>query len=74
MERENQIWFFEVIRLEVRGAPPKVLERTLVRLSYLAPDITQAILDGRQPRDCGSQVRIRLAAGGKWISNPRSPV
>jgi hypothetical protein len=23
----------------------------IVRLSYLAPDITQAILDGRQPRD-----------------------
>ena len=23
----------------------------LVRLSYLAPDIIQAILDGRQPRD-----------------------
>ena len=23
----------------------------LLRLSYLAPDITQAILDGRQPRD-----------------------
>ena len=23
----------------------------LVRLSYLAPDITQAILDGRQPCD-----------------------
>ena len=23
----------------------------LVRLNYLAPDITQAILDGRQPRD-----------------------
>ena len=23
----------------------------LVRLSYLAPDITQAILDGRQPRE-----------------------
>jgi len=23
----------------------------LVRLSYLAPDITQAILDGRQPTD-----------------------
>jgi site-specific DNA recombinase len=22
-----------------------------VRLSYLAPDLTQAILDGRQPRD-----------------------
>jgi site-specific DNA recombinase len=22
-----------------------------LRLSYLAPDITQAILDGRQPRD-----------------------
>jgi DNA invertase Pin-like site-specific DNA recombinase len=27
---------------------------TLVRLSYLAPDITQAILDGRQPRDLTS--------------------
>jgi site-specific DNA recombinase len=23
----------------------------IVRLSYLAPDITQAILDGHQPRD-----------------------
>jgi hypothetical protein len=23
----------------------------LVRLSYLAPDITEAILDGRHPRD-----------------------
>jgi hypothetical protein len=23
----------------------------VVRLSYLAPDITQAILEGRQPRD-----------------------
>ena len=23
----------------------------LIRLSYLAPDITQAILEGRQPRD-----------------------
>ena len=29
---------------------PSYLTR-LVRLSYLAPDITQAILDGRQPRD-----------------------
>ena len=28
-----------------------VLFTRLVRLSYLAPDITQAILDGRQPRD-----------------------
>src|SRR5207245_1747642 len=27
----------------------------LVRLSYLAPDITQAILDGRQPRDLTTQ-------------------
>ena len=25
--------------------------RQLVRLSYLAPDITEAILDGRQPPD-----------------------
>ncbi|MGB9649788.1 MAG: hypothetical protein WCB44_32450 [Stellaceae bacterium] len=27
----------------------------LVRLSYLAPDITQAILDGRQPRDLAAE-------------------
>jgi hypothetical protein len=27
------------------------ISRGLVRLSYLAPDITQAILDGRQPPD-----------------------
>ena len=31
------------------GVSPSYLTR-LVRLSYLAPDITQAILDGRQPR------------------------
>src|SRR6516165_9305410 len=28
-----------------------VFPQRLVRLSYLAPDIAQAILDGRQPRD-----------------------
>ena len=27
----------------------------VVRLSYLAPDITQAILEGRQPRDLTAQ-------------------
>ena len=32
------------------GMSPSYFTR-LVRLSYLAPDITQAILDGRQPRD-----------------------
>jgi hypothetical protein len=32
------------------GFSPSYFTR-LVRLSYLAPDITQAILDGRQPRD-----------------------
>jgi site-specific DNA recombinase len=30
----------------------------LVRLSYLAPDITQAILDGRQPRDLTAEKLI----------------
>ena len=33
-----------------QGASPSYFTR-LVRLNYLAPDITQAILDGRQPRD-----------------------
>jgi len=32
------------------GMSPSYFTR-LVRLSYLAPDITHAILDGRQPRD-----------------------
>ena len=33
-----------------KGVSPSYFTR-LVRLSYLAPDITEAILDGRQPRD-----------------------
>jgi hypothetical protein len=33
-----------------QGMSPSYLTR-LVRLSYLSPDITEAILDGRQPRD-----------------------
>jgi len=33
-----------------QGVSPSYFTR-LIRLSYLAPDITQAILDGRQPRD-----------------------
>ena len=36
------------------GVSPSYFTR-LVRLSYLAPDITQAILDGRQPRDLTAQ-------------------
>jgi len=32
------------------GVSPPYLTR-IVRLSYLAPNITQAILDGHQPRD-----------------------
>jgi len=32
------------------GVSPSYFTR-LVRLSYLAPDIAEAILDGRQPRD-----------------------
>ena len=33
-----------------KGSADLIFTR-LVRLSYLAPDITQAILDGRQPPD-----------------------
>jgi len=44
----------------------------LVRLSYLAPDITQAILDGRQPRDLTPEKllehsRLPLAWHDQWI-------
>jgi site-specific DNA recombinase len=39
----------------VRGTSTSGVSRSyftrLVRLSYLAPDITQVILEGRQPRD-----------------------
>ena len=47
-------------KVRLRSTPAKVAERAgvspsyftrLVRLSYLAPDITRAILDGRQPAD-----------------------
>ena len=46
----------------------------LVRLSYLAPDITQAILDGRQPRDLTAEKLLahsRLPLDGT-ISGPCS--
>ena len=44
------------------GVSPSYFTR-LVRLSYLAPDITRAILDGRQPRGLTADkllVRSRL--------------
>jgi site-specific DNA recombinase len=51
-----------------------------VRLGYLAPDITQAILDGRQPRDLTPEKlleRSRLPLGsadrvGLWLSAVRA--
>src|SRR5690348_12148693 len=50
------------------GVSPSYFTR-LVRLSYLAPDITQAILDGRQPRDLTPEKllehsRLPLACSG----------
>ena len=44
------------------GVSPSYFTR-LVRLSYLAPDIAQAIVDGRQPRECPNRV-----TGGKTPS------
>ena len=46
------------------GVSPSYFTR-LVRLSYLAPDITQAILDGRQPRDL---------TGDKLLAHSRLPL
>jgi site-specific DNA recombinase len=48
-----------------QGVSPSYFTR-LVRLSYLGPDITEAILDGRQPRDLTAEKllehsRLRLA-------------
>ena len=42
------------IRMLIPGTDPFATAKPdarLVRLSYLAPDITEAILDGRQPRN-----------------------
>jgi DNA invertase Pin-like site-specific DNA recombinase len=41
--------------LAVREGVSRSYFTRVVRLSYLAPDITQAILDGRQPRDLTAQ-------------------
>jgi DNA invertase Pin-like site-specific DNA recombinase len=41
--------------LAVREGVSRSYFTRVVRLSYLAPDITQAILDGRQPRDLTTQ-------------------
>ena len=40
------------------GVSPSYFTR-LVRLSYLAPDLTQAILDGRQPRDLTAEKLLK---------------
>jgi len=47
-----------------QGVSPSYFTR-LVRLSYLAPDITQAVLDGRQPRDLTAD---------KLLEHPRLPL
>jgi site-specific DNA recombinase len=39
------------------GVSPSYFTR-VVRLSYLAPDITQAVLDGHQPRDLTAEKLI----------------
>jgi hypothetical protein len=41
----------DIARLHAGEGVSRSYFTRLVRLSYLAPDITQAILDGRQPRD-----------------------
>jgi DNA invertase Pin-like site-specific DNA recombinase len=46
------------------GVSPSYFTR-LVRLSYLAPDITQTVLDGRQPRDLTAD---------KLLANSRLPL
>ena len=47
-----------------QGVSPSYFTR-LVRLSYLAPDITQAVLDGRQPR---------ALTAGKLLAHSRLPL
>ena len=47
-----------------QGVSPSYFTR-LVRLSYLAPDLTEAILDGRQPHDLTAD---------KLLANSRLPL
>jgi site-specific DNA recombinase len=54
------------------GVSPSYFTR-IVRLSYLAPDITQAILDGHHPRDLTaenllSHSRLPLAWHDQWTA------
>jgi site-specific DNA recombinase len=51
--------------LAVREGVSRSYFTRVVRLSYLAPDITQAILDGRQPRDLTTE---------KLLANSRLPL
>src|SRR5262249_15375370 len=53
-----------------QGVSPSYFTR-LVRLSYLAPDVTEAILDGRQPPDLSADKLLahsRLPLG--WHEQP----
>ena len=48
-----------------QGVSPSYFTR-LVRLSYLAPDITEAILDGRQPRDLNADKLLAHSRLPPW--------
>ena len=48
--RRARLGAIRLLLAKQEGVSPSYFTR-LVRLSYLAPDITQAILDGRQPRE-----------------------
>ena len=49
------------------GVSPSYFTR-LVRLSYLAPDITEAILDGCQPRDLTASQAAGAFASATWLA------
>ena len=63
--------FYEALAKREGVSPPYFTR--LVRLNYLAPDISQAILEGRQPRDLTADKllahsRLPLAWGDQRIA------
>ena len=52
---------------KAEGVTPSYMSRVL-RLTLLAPDIVEAILDGRQPEGCGWRICLRRFRWSGWSS------
>ena len=60
-----------VRKIAVREKLPERYTRRLLELAFLAPDITEAILDGRQPRDMMLEEIMRNGLPMSWVLQHR---